>query len=83
MHSLARSRRFEKALSIVGKMKLSGCKPDTLFYNSLIGILGRAGQVCEASQIFRVEMQVNGVNRILSTYNTMISIFCGYNRIVS
>jgi len=75
MHSLARSHRFEEALSIVEKMKLSGCKPDTLFYYSLIGILGRAGQVCEASQIFQVEMQVNGVGRNLSTYDTMISIF--------
>lgn len=80
MHSLARSRKLEEALGIVEKMKLSGCKPDTLFYNSLIGILGRAGQVCEASQIFGVEMQRNGADRNLSTYNTMISIFCDHNR---
>lgn len=80
MHSLAKSCKFEEALHIVEKMKLSGCKPDTLFYNSLINILGHAGQLGKASQIFGVEMQANGISRNLSTYNTMISIFCSHYR---
>ena len=45
MHSLAKSRKFEEALLIAEKMKLSGCKPGTLFCNSLISILGSAGQL--------------------------------------
>ncbi|XP_020258978.1 pentatricopeptide repeat-containing protein At3g04130, mitochondrial-like, partial [Asparagus officinalis] len=80
MHSLAKSRKFEEAISIVEKMRMSGCKPDTHFYNSLINILGLAGQVGEASHIFGVEMQMNGVSRNLSTYNTMISVFCSHDR---
>lgn len=80
MRALTKARKFEEALSIVEKVKSSGCKPDTLFYNCLIDILGGAGQVCEASQVFGVEMQMNGVARNLSTYNTMISIFCSHDR---
>lgn len=80
MHALAKSHKFEEALNIAGKIKLSGCKPDTLFYNSLINILGRAGQVREASHIFGIEMQKIGISRNLSTYNTMISIFCSHDR---
>ncbi|XP_020258979.1 pentatricopeptide repeat-containing protein At3g04130, mitochondrial-like [Asparagus officinalis] len=80
MHSLAKSRKFEEAISIVKKMRMSGCKPDTHFYNSLINILGLADQVGEASHIFGVEMQMNRVSRNLSTYNTMISVFCSHDR---
>lgn len=71
---------FEEALSVSHRMKSSGCKPDTLFYNSLINVLGNAGHLSEASQVFQVEMPMNGVPRSLATYNTMISIFCQKDR---
>ncbi|KAL6634689.1 hypothetical protein ACP70R_027360 [Stipagrostis hirtigluma subsp. patula] len=80
MTSLAKCERFEEALNVSHKMKSSGCKPDTLFYNSLINLLGNAGHLFEASQVFHVEMPMNGVPRNLSTYNTMISILCQYGR---
>ncbi|XP_020111965.1 pentatricopeptide repeat-containing protein At3g04130, mitochondrial isoform X2 [Ananas comosus] len=76
MNSLAKLGNFDEALGMVDRMKSSGCKPDTLFYNSLINILGRGGQVHEASKVFEVEMEMNGIGRSVSTYNTMISIFC-------
>uniref|UniRef100_A0A0D3F791 Pentacotripeptide-repeat region of PRORP domain-containing protein n=1 Tax=Oryza barthii TaxID=65489 RepID=A0A0D3F791_9ORYZ len=80
MTSLAKCERFEEALSVSHRMKSSGCKPDTLFYNSLINLLGKSGHLFEASQVFRVEMPMNGVSHNLATYNTMISIFCYYSR---
>ena len=80
MTSLAKCERFEEALSVSHRMKSSGCKPDTLFYNSLINLLGKSGHLFEASQVFRVEMPMNGVSHNLATYNTMISIFCYYGR---
>ncbi|TVU03507.1 hypothetical protein EJB05_50945, partial [Eragrostis curvula] len=80
MTSLAKCERFEEALNVSHRMKSSGCKPDTLFYNSLINLLGKAGHLYEASQVFRVEMPMNGVPRNLATYNTMISILCQYGR---
>lgn len=76
MTSLAKSHMFEEALSVSHRMKSTGCKPDTLFYNSLIDLLGKAGHLTEASQVFKVEMPMNGVPRSLATYNTMISILC-------
>ncbi|KQK00206.1 pentatricopeptide repeat-containing protein At3g04130, mitochondrial [Brachypodium distachyon] len=76
MTSLAKCHMFEEALSVSHRMKSSGCKPDTLFYNSLINLLGKAGHLSEASQVFQVEMPMNGVPRSLATYNTMISVFC-------
>lgn len=80
MTSLAKCERFEEALSVSHRMKSSGCKPDTLFYNSLINVLGKADHLPEASQVFQVEMPMNGVPRSLATYNTMISTFCNYDR---
>jgi len=80
MTSLAKCERFEEALSVSDRMRSSGCEPDTLFYNSLINLLGKAGHLFEASQVFRVEMPRNGVPRNLATYNTMISILCQYGR---
>lgn len=80
MTSLAKCNMFEDALSISHRMKSSGCKPDTLYYNSLINLLGKAGHLSEASQVFKVEMPMNGVPHSLATYNTMISIFCQKNR---
>uniref|UniRef100_A0A1D1YSX2 Pentatricopeptide repeat-containing protein At3g04130, mitochondrial n=1 Tax=Anthurium amnicola TaxID=1678845 RepID=A0A1D1YSX2_9ARAE len=76
MHSLAKSEEYEAALKIVDRMRAAGCKPDTLFYNSMIYVLGRAGRLSEASHLFEVDMHLNGVAPNLSTYNTMISIFC-------
>lgn len=80
MTSLAKCHMFEEALSVSHRMKSTGCKPDTLFYNSLINLLGKAGHLSEASQVFQVEMLMNGVPRSLATYNTMISIFCQKDR---
>ncbi|KAL5207615.1 hypothetical protein ABZP36_032050 [Zizania latifolia] len=80
MASLAKCERFEEALSVSHRMKSSGCKPDTLFYNSLINLLGKSSHMFEASQVFRVEMPLNGVSRNLVTYNTMISMFCSYGQ---
>lgn len=80
MTSLSKCHMFEEALSVSNRMKSSGCKPDTLFYNSLINVLGNAGYLSEASQVFQVEMPMNGVPRSLATYNTMISIFCQKDR---
>ncbi|PAN06890.1 hypothetical protein PAHAL_1G295100 [Panicum hallii] len=80
MTSLAKCERFEEALGVSDRMRSSGCEPDTLFYNSLIYLLGQAGHLFEASQVFRVEMPRNSVPRNLATYNTMISILCQYGR---
>jgi pentatricopeptide repeat protein len=80
MTSLAKCEMFEEALGVSNRMKSSGCKPDTLFYNSLVNLLGKAGHLFQASQVFRVEMPMNGVPRNLVTYNTMISILCQYGR---
>lgn len=52
MHSLAKSEEYEPALQIVDRIKSTGCKSDTLFYNSLIYVLGRAGRLSEASHTF-------------------------------
>lgn len=79
MHSLAKSHGYEAALQIVDRMNASGCKPDTLFYNSLIYVLGRAGRLSEASRVFERDMHLNGVKADLSTYNTMISVFCHHS----
>ncbi|KAG1338426.1 putative Pentatricopeptide repeat-containing protein, mitochondrial [Cocos nucifera] len=76
MNSFANTGKLEEALGIVKRMKSSGCKLDILFYNSLINILGKAGRLHEAAHIFDIDMQRNGIRRNLSTYNTMISIFC-------
>ncbi|XP_029120488.1 small ribosomal subunit protein mL104 (rPPR9) [Elaeis guineensis] len=76
MNSLANSGKLEEALGVVKRMKSSGCELDILFYNSLINILGKAGRLREAAHIFDIDMQRNGIRRNLSTYNTMISIFC-------
>ncbi|KAK3154560.1 hypothetical protein QOZ80_2BG0192130 [Eleusine coracana subsp. coracana] len=80
MTSLVKCEMFEEALGVSHRMKSSGCKADTLFYNSLINLFGKAGHLFEASQVFRVEMPMNGVPRNLVTYNTMISVLCQYGR---
>ncbi|XP_058093189.1 pentatricopeptide repeat-containing protein At3g04130, mitochondrial-like isoform X2 [Magnolia sinica] len=79
MHSLAKSQETEEALQIFERMKADGCKPDTVFYNSLIYILGKAGQLSKAVHVFEVEMCKNGISPNVSTYNTMISVFCHHS----
>jgi len=36
---LAKSQNFEEALQLAQRMKSAECKPDTVFYNSLMGEL--------------------------------------------
>lgn len=79
MHSLAKSQQYEEALQIFERMKTDGCKLDTLVYNSLIHILGKANQLNKAIHIFEVEMRLNGIIPSVSTYNTMIAVFCHYS----
>lgn len=83
MNSLAKSGKINEALNIVARMKNTGCAPDTLFYNSLLYMLGKAGRWNEAWNIFELEMDVNGVPRNLSTYNTMILISCLHGQVES
>jgi pentatricopeptide repeat protein len=70
-------------LNIVQRMKNTGCAPDTLFYNSLLYILSKAGRWNEAWNIFELEMDVNGMPHNLSTYNTMVLISCHHGQVES
>lgn len=70
-HSFTKCGDFNGAFKAAEKMKLFGCRPDTLFYNALIYALGRAGQVEDAVDVFTKET---------STYNTMISMFCHHRQ---
>ncbi|KAE8716594.1 putative multidrug resistance-associated protein 2, 6 (mrp2, 6), abc-transoprter [Hibiscus syriacus] len=45
MGSLAKAERFEEALQLALRIKTAGCRLDTLFYNCLLHIIGRAGRV--------------------------------------
>ncbi|KAJ3675448.1 hypothetical protein LUZ60_004490 [Juncus effusus] len=83
MNSFAKFGRINEAMDIIKRMENDGCKPDTLFYNSLICIFGKLGDLNEASRIFEIEMEKNGVPYSLSTYNTMISIFCYHGKFES
>ncbi|WRX14467.1 Pentatricopeptide repeat - like 10 [Theobroma cacao] len=76
MSSLLKAEMFEEALQISLRLKTAGCKPDTLFYNCLIHVLGRAGQVKDAAEVFEVEMPKIGVAPNTSTYNCMIAMLC-------
>ncbi|XLS93071.1 hypothetical protein HN51_069079 [Arachis hypogaea] len=60
-------------------MKVDGCVPDTAFYSSLIFILGKAGRIKDARDVFE-DMPKQGVVRDVMTYNTMISIACTHQR---
>ncbi|XP_078433648.1 pentatricopeptide repeat-containing protein At3g04130, mitochondrial-like [Wolffia australiana] len=79
MHSVAKIHGYEAAKRIVDRMNASGCKPDRIFFNSLIFVLGRAGRLAEAARVFDKDMNLNGVAPDISTYNTMISLFCHYS----
>ncbi|KAF2292851.1 hypothetical protein GH714_029328 [Hevea brasiliensis] len=76
MSALAKSEKYEEALEIAQRMRLVGCKPDALFYNSLIHSLGRAGRPQEAVRIFEEEMPSTGIPPNTSTYNSMIAMLC-------
>lgn len=76
MSSLSRLEKFEEALQVADRMRAAGCKPDTLFYNCLIHTLGQARRRTEAVRVFEKEMAKNGVFPNVSTYNTMIAMFC-------
>lgn len=74
--SLGRLGKIEPIFKIIVKMKSTECKPDIFFFNSLISILGRIGEIHEARRIFDVEMRENGVLPDITTYNTMIAVYC-------
>ena len=79
MHLLAKSHRYDAALNVVDRMNVTGCKPDRIFFNSLIYVLGKAGRLTEAIRVFERDMDQNGVTPDLTTYNTVISIFCHHS----
>ncbi|XP_061373374.1 pentatricopeptide repeat-containing protein At3g04130, mitochondrial-like [Gastrolobium bilobum] len=78
MCALAKAGKFEEALQVVERMRSNGCRPDTLFYNSFIYTLGRAGRIDNATYVFKVEMPKAGVAPNASTYNSVISMYCHY-----
>lgn len=80
MGSLAKAEDLEGALQIPVRVRLAGCKPDTLFYNALIHTLGKAQRIWEALDVFKVEMPNNGVVPNVSTYNTLIAMFCHHGQ---
>ncbi|KAJ0976971.1 hypothetical protein J5N97_012445 [Dioscorea zingiberensis] len=80
MKSIARSGRLEESARVLERMRTSCCRPDTFFYNCLINALGKAGQVQEAFQMFEVDMRADGVDRSVSTYNTVIAVLCQDDR---
>jgi len=69
---LAKSQNFEEALQLAQRMKSAECKPDTVFYNSLMGELVDFRRPL----IFFEEMPNTGVSRDPSTYNSMIAMLC-------
>ncbi|KAL5991153.1 hypothetical protein ACLOJK_012059 [Asimina triloba] len=80
MHAHAKSQETEAALQIFERTKAEGCKLDVVFYNSLISMLGKAGDLSRAFHVFNVEMRESGIPANVSTYNTLISIFCFHSQ---
>ncbi|RHN43980.1 putative pentatricopeptide [Medicago truncatula] len=78
MCALAKAEKFDEALQVVERMNAVGCRPDTLFFNSFIYTMGRAGRIDDATHIFKVAMPKASVAPNTSTYNSMISMFCYY-----
>ncbi|CAK8575307.1 unnamed protein product [Lathyrus sativus] len=78
MCAMAKAEKIDEALQVVDRMSYTGCRPDTLFYNSFIYTLGRGGIIDDVMHVFKVVMPKASVMPNTSTYNSLISMFCYY-----
>ncbi|KAK9714193.1 hypothetical protein RND81_06G078600 [Saponaria officinalis] len=77
--SFAETRQIKKALHIFEYMKILKCKPDLFTYNTILGILGRAGQLDEMLLEFASMKEANIIPDIV-TYNTLLNFMQKFGR---
>ncbi|XP_021750730.1 pentatricopeptide repeat-containing protein At1g11900 [Chenopodium quinoa] len=70
--AFAECRQIEKALKIYDHMKVLECKPDLVTYNTVIGLLGRAGLVDDMLREFASMKKAKIIPDIV-TYNTLLN----------
>lgn len=70
--AFAECRQIDKALLIFDHMKVSECKPDLVTYNTIIGLLGRAGLMDDMLQEFASLKKAN-ITPDIVTYNTLLN----------
>ncbi|KAL0697641.1 hypothetical protein Bca4012_053763 [Brassica carinata] len=71
--AFAESRQIDKVLMILEEMKEWECKPDVITYNSVLDILGRAGQVNEMLMLLSSMKEDCDVSLNIITYNTVLN----------
>ncbi|KAK9132778.1 hypothetical protein Scep_012306 [Stephania cephalantha] len=70
----ASSGKFDEAYKLLERQKEKGSIPSVVAYNSIINCLGKKGRVDEALRVFE-EMKKDAEPN-LSTYNSLIDMFC-------
>ncbi|KAF8071409.1 hypothetical protein N665_1128s0008 [Sinapis alba] len=71
--AFAESRQIDKVVMILEEMKEWECKPDVITYNSVLDVLGRAGQVNEMLKLLSSMKEDCDVSLNIVTYNTVLN----------
>ncbi|KAL9266152.1 Pentatricopeptide repeat-containing protein [Drosera capensis] len=72
IYAFAECGLTDKALAIYNQMRLLGCKPNLITYNTVLGILGRVGRIHDMLHEFSLMKEDDMVPDVVS-YNTLIN----------